>query len=143
MPIPGRGIFPPGWSEHHRPTAETAMTDTAELRRPSSRSQFDPLAVKSGYPTAELLGTVRVRVQRMPRRAGGADVGDRPVEIQLYQVSIPTSAPEVRDNDQVVVTVGRSDPQLVGKVLRIREVRLGSQLWERDLLCEEVTPMTR
>jgi hypothetical protein len=143
MPIPGRGIFPPGWAAHHRPTAETAMTDTAELRRPSSRSQFDPLAAKSGYPTAELLGTVKVRIQREPRRSGGGEVGDRPVEIQLYQVSIPTSSPEVRANDQVVVTVARSDAQLAGVVLRIREVRLGSQLWERDLLCEEVTPMTR
>jgi hypothetical protein len=143
MPLPGTRIFPPGWAEHHRPAAESAMTDTAELRRPAPPTGFDELAGESDYPTPALLATVPVRVQREPRRAGGEEVGDRPVELQLYQVSIPASAPELRANDQVVITVANSDASLAGVILRIREVRLASQLWERDLLCEEATPMTR
>lgn len=144
MPIPATKVIPDGWSAHHRPTAQSAMTDTAELRRPNPGGRtFDEVAAKSNYPLPTVLATVPVRVQRMPRRAGGDEVGDRPVEIQLYQVSIPASAPELRTNDQVVITVARSDTMLAGVVLRIREVRRGSQLWERDLLCEEATPVTR
>lgn len=145
MPIPGQGIFSPGWSAHHQPTAETAMTDTVRLQRSLKQQGFDGDAGASVYPDPVLLDTAPTpaRVQRMPRRSGSDEVGDRPVEIQLYQVSIPVASPELRINDQVRVTAAPVDPTLVGKVLRIREFRRGSQLWERDLLCEEVVPMTR
>jgi hypothetical protein len=143
MPRPGTQVIPTGWSEHHRPTAESAMTDTVQLQRPPSAGVFDEIGGTSSYPAPTVLDVVPARIQRLPRRAGGDEVGDRPVEIQLYQVSLPVSSAEVRANDQILVVDALSDPQLANVLLRVREVRLGSQLWERDLMCEEVTPMTR
>jgi hypothetical protein len=143
MPRPGTQVIPTGWAAYHRPTAEATMTDTVELRRPSSASVFDEAAGSSAYPDPTTLATTSARIQRLPRRGGSDDVGDRAVVVQLYQVSLPVSAPEVRIDDQVYVTTAATDPQLVGVLLTVREVRLGSQVWQRDLMCEEVTPMTR
>lgn len=84
-----------------------------------------------------------MRVQRLARRGGGDESGGRAVEVQLYQVSTLVDAPEPQVSDQIAITANPDDPYLVGKVLRVREVRLGSLAWQRDMTCEEYTPTTR
>lgn len=143
MPRPNTPVIPDNWDAHHRPVAENAMTSTGQLLRPSSTATFDETTGRSVYPDPAELWTGPVRVQRIARRGGGIEAGDRSVEIQLYQVSIPISAPEPQVNDQIVITAIGDDPALPGKVLRIAEVRIGSNVWQRDMTAEETTPTTR
>lgn len=126
------------------------MTATGTLQRPSSAATFDEATGRSTYPAPTVLWTSvppdpGIRVQRLSRRAigRGDQVGGRTVEVQMYQVSIPVAAPEPQINDQIVITANPDDPYLVGKTLRVVEVRLGSLLWQRDMTCEEITPTTR
>lgn len=143
MPRPNTPVIPANWSEHHRPTVNATMTADVELRRPSSAATFDEAAGKSVYPAPALLWSGVARVQRLSRRGGDKEIGDRFALVQLYQVSLPADAAEPNVDDQFTVTASADDPSLVGKIMRIREVRLGSLIWSRDLTCEEVAPTTR
>lgn len=121
------------------------MTSQVNLQRPSSDAVPDEVAGRMDYPDPTVLWTGSARVQRLTHRASGGEtnVGGRFLEVQLYQVSLPADAAEPQINDQVAVTANPDDPSLVGKLLHIREVRFGSLLWSRDVICEEVTPTTR
>lgn len=144
MPRPGTRVIPAKWDTHHRPLAEnTMLAVTVELRRPSSDAVFDETAGKSVYPAPTVLWGGGARVQRISRRGSEKPIGGRYVTEQTYQVSVPVDIPEAFISDQIKFITSESDPALPGKIVRITEVRLGSNLWERDLLCEEVTPTTR
>jgi hypothetical protein len=143
MPRPGTKVIPVNWSGHHRPVAEGGMTAAVELRRPSSGKTFDESGGKSVYTTPAVLWSGVARVQRISRRGGDKLVGDRFAIVQMYQVSLPADVPEAQIDDQIYVAAAADDPKLIGKLMRVREVRLGSLIWERDLICEEPTPTTR
>jgi hypothetical protein len=145
MPRPGTPVIPVNWSEHHRPTVEKTMTATVTLQRPSGVFTTDEVAGRSVPADPQVLWTGQSRIQRFSRRTSGTEpqVGGRFIGVEMYQVSLPADVPEPALNDQVVATVSGDDPQLVGKVLTVREIRLGSLIWSRDLMCEEIMPATR
>lgn len=118
------------------------MTATCEIRRPSSASTYDETAGKSVYPAPTVLATSPCRVQRLPMRGGDQPVGDRNITLQRYQINVPADISDVRVNDQIVVTTS-TDTSLVGAVVRVREIRLGTLRWQRDLICDEDVPTTR
>ena len=69
----------------------------------------------------------------------GGKCGGQQVTIRNYTVALPTDAPEIRVNDEVVVATA-GDPRLPNESLWVHDVRFGSQIWERDLVCANVPP---
>lgn len=150
MPLPTTKVFHPDWSDHHHAVAQGQMTAHGTVTRPSGVPVFNELLGYDVLPAPQLLYDGLVRVQRLQPAvsASAATIADRELIIREYQVSLPLAvhgidtAP-IQTNDLVTVTACSDDPQLVGKVLRVRDVRLGSLVWQRDLLCEDVAQTTR
>lgn len=149
MPLPNTRVIGDGWSRHHRPTATGAMTATGTIVRPPSAATavFDEVAGRSVLPAAATLYDGIMRVQRLAQAVSDSTTttADREQTIREYQVSVDIDAATtpLQVNDIVTVTACADDPHLVGQPLRVRDVRLGTLAWERDLLCEDIAPTTR
>lgn len=142
MPFPETHVFHSGWEAHHRPVAEDAQTATGIIRRHSADGVFNEDTGETTYPEPTTVygvdGPERMRIVR-----DGVEttrlIGERQVVIRNYIVAIPASAPEIRVNDEVVAATA-GDTQLPDRSLWVHDVRFGSQIWERDLLCANVPP---
>lgn len=142
MPFPGTGVFHPDWEAHHRPVAEGAQTATGIIRRHSAAGVFNETTGQTEYPSPTVVygvdGAAPMRIVR-----DGVEttrlIGERQVIVRNYIVAIPASAPEIRVNDEVVAATA-GDPLLPDESLWVHDVRFGSQIWERDLLCANVPP---
>ena len=140
MPLPNTKVIHPDWSAHHYAVADGQMTAEGTITRPGT-PVFDELLGRNVLPAPGLIYDGPMRVQRVQPSAAAAArmVADREVVIREYQVGLPLSVngvatKPVQVND--VVTV-------IGLVLRVRDIRDGSLLWQRDLSCEDIAPTTR
>lgn len=142
MPFPGTGVFHPDWEAHHRPVAEGAMTATGVVRRYTAAGDFNEAAGKTerGAPTTVygVDGAARMRVVRDGVETV-REIGGQQVTIRNYIVVLPADAPEIRVNDEVVVATA-GDARLPDESLWVHDIRFGSQIWERDLVCANVPP---
>jgi hypothetical protein len=121
------------------------MTATCIITRPASAAAatFDEFTGRSALPAADELYSGACRVQRSEPAPSPLQVGDREVPVRQYNVSIPAGGEATAVNDIVEITACDGDAQLVGRRLRIRDVRFGSLTWQRDLVCEDLAPTTR
>lgn len=139
MALGGTGIFHPRWSEHHRPTATTAMTSACQISRATGDGATDPDTgdwepsdpdtVYSGPCRAQALANDRLEV-----------AGEAQQTARRYLVAIPYGGDVPQLDDTVTFTASDGDTDLIGIQLRVVDVRLGSQAWERDLIAEEIEP---
>lgn len=136
MPLPNTRVIPTLWSDHHRPTAEGGMTATCVVTRRDPVGTTDA-AGRWTPTTPTTLYTGPVRVLALTPRRGVLVVGDAQETVRRYQVSLRFDVPEIRIGDLVAVT-GSVDSGLFGKQLRVADVALGSEEWQRDLICDEV-----
>lgn len=146
MPFPGTSVIPGGWDAHHRPVAEGAQTSTGWVYRYNSAGVFNDATGKTEYVdpvpvygTAEAAAPMRIVRDGVDTRVV---IGEREVIQRSYIVTLPVDAGEVLVNDEVRVATA-SDPLLPGKPLWVRDVRYGSQVWERDLVCDNIPPANR
>ncbi|MEU5157301.1 DUF6093 family protein [Glycomyces sp. NPDC021274] len=142
MPFPGTGVFHRDWEARNRPVAESAMTATGIVRRYSATGVFNEPAGKTDYPPPVTVygvdGAARMRVVRDGVETT-REIGGQQVIIRNYIVVLPADAPEIRVNDEVVVATA-GDARLPDESLWVHDVRFGSQIWERDLVCANVPP---
>jgi hypothetical protein len=148
LPLPNTRVFHPDWSSHHYAVAEGQMTAEGTVTRPGGTSVFSELLGYDVVPDPVLIYAGPLRVQRLPLTSAAVTVADRELVIRDYQVNLPLAVdgrntPSIQINDIVAVTANDDDPDLIGKVLRVRDVRLGSLIWQRDLLCEDTAPTSR
>lgn len=145
MPLPNTSVIPTGWDEHHRPVAEDAQTSTGWVRRhgdgvwndDTGETEFpDPVDIYGSEAEPAAMRIVRDGVETV------RDVGERQVVVRGYIVALPADAPEIHVRDEVVIATA-SDPRFSDKKLWVHDVRYGSQVWERDLVCENTPPTTR
>ena len=142
MPLPATSVFGPDWDAHHRPVAEGGQTSLGIIRRQESEGVFDEDTMETVFPEpTTIYGPAKMRIVRDGVETA-TRIGDRTVVIRSYIVAIPADAPEIRINDEVVPATA-SDPRLPDKSLWVHDVRYGSQVWERDLLCTNTPPTTR
>lgn len=147
--LPNTRVFHPDWSQHHQATADGQMTAEGTVTR-SGPPIFNELFGFDVLPEPTPVYAGPMRVQRMQPSASAAAhmVADREVMIREYAVHLPLSvngvvtAP-VQVNDLVTVTGCDDDPHIVGRALRVRDVRLGTLAWQRDLICEDLASTTR
>lgn len=119
-----------------RRAAEGLMTDTCTITRGGGDRVFDP-------PTGEYVTTAgaqlysgRCRVRPRDNADQVVEAGGQTVSLFPYVVSLPVSAVPFAVDDLVTVTDSRLDPALVGVLLRVRQVNVGSQVTARRLGCE-------
>lgn len=145
MPFPGTSVFDPDWEAHHRPVAEGAQTATGIIRRYSSAGVHNDTTGITEYPDPTMIyGSPTPGRMRIVRDGVESEriIGDRTVIIRSYIVALPASAPQIRIGDEVKATVA-GDSQLPDQSLWVHDVRFGSQIWERDLLCRNAPPTQR
>lgn len=132
----GRHVIHPRWSEHHRPTATGTMTATCVI---SYRTGSGTTASDGTWTpgATETLYTGPCRVLAVTTHERVLVVGETQDTRRRYQVSIRHDAPETPVGALVAITES-VDPQLVGKKLRVSDITLGSEVWERDLICLEM-----
>lgn len=147
--LPNTQVFLPDWSTHHHATAEGRMTAEGTVTRPGD-PVFDELAGREVQPAPTVIYDGPLWVQRMDPGAVAAaiNIADRQVMVREYAVGLPlavngvVTAP-ILVNDLVTVTGCDDDQYVVDRPLRVRDVRLGTLVWQRVLICEDVAPTTR
>ncbi|NEA22580.1 DUF6093 family protein [Actinomadura bangladeshensis] len=117
MPLSTTTVFPPGWSQHHRPVASATMTGECTITRGATQL-YD--------------GACRVIADRSDVRNS---IGDQQILAVRYLITVRYDTNDVQVGDVVTVTVA-VDGGLVGRTFVVKEIRYGTQQWERDLYCE-------
>lgn len=149
MPLPNTKVIGDDWSRHHRPTAVGQLTAVGTIKRPASgaTAAFDELLGRNVLPAPAVVYDGPMRAQRLQQAVSQSTTttADREQTIREYQVTVDIDRATTRllVNDIVTVTACTDDPHIVGQPLRVRDVRLGTLAWQRDLLCEDIAPTTR
>lgn len=140
MPLSGHTPFHPRWSEHNRPVATGTQTGTCLIRRETAPGFLDSEGVWNP-PTFEQVYYGPCRIT--PETSGARYVvsGEERVNTRMYAVAIEWDAAEVREGDYLTAETG-TDPRLPGMEMRVMDVRLASEQWERVLRCEQTLPET-
>ncbi|MFV2172338.1 DUF6093 family protein [Actinomadura sp. LOL_016] len=118
MPLPATRVFPPNWSQAHRPTATDTMTGCCTITRGGTAVYEGPCRIIAD-------GTNETEM-----------VGDRKLLTVRYLVTVRYDTNDVRVGD-VVTVIDAVDGGLVGRTLTVKEVRYGTQQWERDLYADD------
>lgn len=119
-----------------RRAAERLMTDACTITRGGAAGTFDEetLVYAAGATSAIYSGACRVKPRDNQDQVVMA--GDQPVSLWPYVVSVPMTVTGVEVDDLITVTACHLDPDLVGQVLRVRQVLQGSHLTARRMACE-------
>lgn len=139
MPLHGTKVIPSGWSAHHQPTVALAMTAVVDITRPGTGKP------NRDEDTGEIIPPARTdvavdepaRIQPMPTAERVVEVAGKLVTLRGYLVQVRVEVGEVKVGDTVTVRQALGDPQLAGRVLRVRDVPYASESWSRDLVCED------
>lgn len=121
-----------------RAAAEALMVDTCTITRSATRGTFNETTLQYDSPTTTSLYTGKCRV----KPAGGqvsdrvVQFGEQAVSLWPFQVSVPISVENLAVDDLVTITASSLDPDLVGTVLRVRDVTQGTHITARRLGCE-------
>lgn len=137
MPFPGARVIPGAWSGHHRPTATSTLDATCVITRPSGTGTTQT----DGTWTPDAAATVYTgpcRVVAQNTTEGLLIVaGDAQQTRSRYQVSVRHDHAYPKIDDLIEIT-DSADVGLIGKVLRVVDVRYGSEQWQRDMIAEEM-----
>lgn len=146
MPRPGTPVIPAGWEAHHQSTAEATMTAACIITRLATgavpAAVFNPATGATTYPAPVTVYTGVCRLQRADMMATPQPIGERPVTVRRYTLSIPLGGAAVQVNDIAEIT-DATEAGVVGTRLRVTDVRAGSLLWQQDLGCEVWESTTR
>lgn len=134
---PGDHVVHPRWSQHHRPVAASTLTAECEVARQDGAGSTGATGVFTPS-TATVVYTGPCRVLALTSRsARPVVVGEAQETRHRYQVSLLADAAQIEIGDLVTVT-GTVDPALAGKRLRVTDIQYGSELWQRDLMCDQL-----
>lgn len=134
-PLANARTIPLGWSAHHAPVAEGAMNGRVSI--------FDPARYTEGW---DEVSESKTRITGPPMYAGPARIepalsarevvqADDAEQYRSYLIQITFDAPELDEEWDVVVDEAHNDPQLVGALMTITDVQLGTERFTRDLVC--------
>lgn len=140
---PGTPVIPPGWAAHHRPVVVKTMTGTVSIRRPGTKSTFDPA---TGATTAteyepHHIGPARLQVLSLADQEALA--GGQEVSTVAYLVTVEHDAATagidfgLGDLVKVDAVDDNGDSTLVGRELTVESLTRGSLVFERDLYCTD------
>jgi hypothetical protein len=122
-----------------RAAAEAIMVDACTVTMPAATASQSEVTgkVTKGSPTSLYSG--KCRLQLLDVRPEHADAGERIWTAQQATISVPVSVTGIVVGCEVTITASALDPDLVGKVFRVRAVASKTYLTARRLTCERVT----
>jgi hypothetical protein len=113
-----------------RVEAEALMVDTCTITR-AAQGTFNETTLVYDSNTSTTVYTGKCRVKPRDNADRVVQFGQEAVSLLPYVVSVPMSVEGVAIDDLVTVTNSVLDPELVGKVLRIRQTFVGSHITAR------------
>ena len=139
MPLPGTRVIPAGWSAHHAPVAAGAMNAKAQVLDPELRTKgwdddTESPTVVDGPPLYD--GPCAVMSVQSDATTLQAD---EQVSTREYLVRFPYAVPWLREGLEVKFAEAINDPGLVGRTMRVRDAQLGSERFQRDVICVDTT----
>jgi hypothetical protein len=131
-------VLHPDWSSHHRPTAAATMSATCDITRDGTGDGiFDPATGKTTPPPrVTVAADAPCRVQRSAFPEQARAQAEQVITTRTYLVALPHDVPEPKVDDLVEITAS-VDADLVGRSLRVLDVRYASEQWQRDLICQD------
>ena len=135
MPFAGHTPFHARWSAHHRPVASGTHTGTCAITRPGSG---DGTLVDGVWtpPAATTVYTGPCRVTPLSGNSRYVVAGEQRTILRGYEIAITWDATLIHEGDTCEVLTAQ-DPRLEGVQLRVLDVRMGSEQWERVLIAEQ------
>lgn len=126
-PLNGYQVFPPRWSEHHRPVADATMTLPCRVLRPS----LEPPPFGSEAAPAVEVWEGKCRLQQHNTSSDSGVTAGQAVEIRRYLAVVPNWVlPMVRGGEAGDLL------EAGGNVFNVIQVMQGSQTWECDLIVQ-------
>lgn len=124
--------------EDGRAAAEERMVDTCTVRRPIGETTHpDTGAVTTAYET--LLTDQKCEVQSRGYWGESRDVGQANLIVLVLEVKFPISVLGLNVEDEITMTAAVHEPDLVGRVFRLKDLSHKSYATARRVLCREVT----
>lgn len=120
-----------------RTAAEALMVDTCTIRRVAS-STTDP-ATGHITPTYSTIYNGQCRVQQQAASASGQEAGEAYALMLPFVLQIPMSVTGVQTEDQVTITASVHDPDLVDRVLLVKDLAHKTHATARRIGCTERT----
>lgn len=120
-----------------RDTSRSALPATCAITRPSTTSTFDPVTLTEtpDPPTTIFSGPVRVRT--LNTQDMNTTVGDLHETRARYIGTLPHDAVGVEVDDMLTLTAG-TDVELVGRSLRITDIRWSEWRIDRRVVMEDL-----
>lgn len=133
---------PAGWSRHHASAATGGMNATVTVRRPDGAPAYNPATDDTEQPYVVLYDRGPARIQEL-LSSRAADSAGQEVTGRSYLVALDALHPgadllRLADGPlEVRVDVAPNDALLGEEVLYVLDVMLGSERFERDLICSD------
>lgn len=112
------------------------MVDTCTIARTTAQGAFDRATGDYGAPTTAVVYSGACRVKPRDNQDHVVQVGEQPLSLWPFVVSVPISVTDVDVDHVVTITASALDPALVGTQMRVRQVIRGSFVTARRLGCE-------
>ena len=120
-----------------RAAAEALMVDTCTIRRITGSTTDPDTGVIT--PTYSTIYTGQCRVQQQAASASGQETGEAYALILPFVLQVPISVTGVRTEDQVTITASVHDPDLVNRMLLVKDLAHKTHATARRLGCTERT----
>ncbi len=120
-----------------RAAAEAGMVDTCTIERQSGESTDPATGVVT--PTVEQVYTGICRFQQRGSQAQQEDAGEAYILLQRAEIQLPVSATGIDVGDVITCTSAGRDPDLVGRVFRVRDLAYKTDATARRLQIQERT----
>ncbi len=121
-----------------RTAAEAGMVDTCAITEDTVISTNPDNGVQTITTPTIYSGPCRIQ-QHVPGGARPADVGEVYKLMLRLELQLPITATGLKVGQKVTITVSANDPDLVGRVLLIRELAHKTDATARRVGVEEVT----
>lgn len=141
--LPATVVVGDRWSAHHVPTAQLTLGGACVITRTGGLPTFNELTGRTVIPDRAVIYDGPFRLVRLGTEAHQTPTADRDVTARGYQLTVTADAPEILVDDQAQISDCPDDLLAVGTLLRVRDVHLASQRWQRDLVCELVENTSR
>jgi len=118
--------------------AESIMVDSCTVRRRTGTTTNPTTGVVT--PVYAVVRTSqKCRVQARGNWGEARDVGEAALVILALEVQFPMSVTDLQARDEITIDACVNDPDLVGRVLRVKDLHHKSHATSRRVLCQEVT----
>lgn len=111
------------------------LPDTCKVTRPGARGALNEGTGQYAPPAPATIYQGVCRAMPSTEDERRLTFGDEALDVTAFTVTLPHDTAVVKINDTVEITVS-TDPQLVGKKLRVRHVVVSSVMTARRLVTE-------